>query len=305
MQGLKHPARHYIQYLISRRAYSTVQLIQALDLFGIATPTLQHEVEEFIEQIRPVRANMVFPSVFNPRDNAMTTATAAFLKRWRIFSAWTGDPHFGYAVDLMADPEIRHSLQLMLLGPLSVMAIATRLQQRYGLPHEAMNAGVVRAFGHYFWDRSAMTVSEWKIFLEKHYPAETFDYISVLAAPFNRAGAVFTLAVADKDLDLLAPVERYALVSAAGFRKFMEHMFNGSSTVGGTYAAYAALNIMRAGDEELSKYQGGSTDLIEHLNRIETVYDRKTPLTVREMGFVRPVLNTTAEPVEENHEPEQ
>lgn len=302
MSSLKHPARNFINYLISRRIYDTKTLVETLSRMGIQIPNDQDGIEELILQLRPVRQAMVFPAEWNPTARSPNAPTAAFLKRWAISSAWRNDPAFNTAVDLLCDAQIRQTLQLMLLGPLSPITIADRIAKRFDLPPSVMNAATVKIYGHYFWDIGAMTGAEWREYLQKHYPAEAFEYVCVLQAPRSRTGAMFTLSVADKDVELMDPAERYRLVSAAGFKRFMEHAFGGERSIGQTYAAYAALNIMRTGDDELGKYQGASTDLIEHLNRLETVYDTKQPLSITDAAHIRPILNTTAEEVEESND---
>jgi hypothetical protein len=300
--SLKHPARNFINYLISRRIYDTKTLVETLNRMGLQVPIDQEGIEGFILQLRPVRQAMVFPADWNPTARKPNALTEAFLKRWAISSAWRNDPAFNTAVDLLCDAQIRQTLQLMLLGPLSPITIADRIAKRFDLPPSVMNAATVKIYGHYFWDIGAMTGAEWKEYLQMYYPAESFDYVCVLHAPRSRTGAMYTLAVADKDAELMDPAERYRLVSAAGFKRFMEHVFSGERSVGQTYAAFAALNIMRTGDDELSKYQGASTDLIEHLERMETVYDTKKPLSIADTGYIRPILNTTAEEVEESND---
>lgn len=299
MPGIKHPARHYVNYLISRRIYDTATLARSMLFMGLPVGDTQEQIEELVKALKPLRREMVFPSVFNPRDKKPSEATQRFLHKWSIVSAWTGDDHFGAAVDILSDAQLRHSLQLMLLSPLTAITIARRLQRRFDMPDSAMNAGVVRTFGHYFWDPGALSTAEWSTFLAAHYPKESFEYLCALQAPRSTAGAAFALALADKDSNLLAPAERYALVSATGFRRFMEHAFSGDASVSQTYAALAALNIMRTGDEELDKYRGGSVELINELKRMETVYDSTKPMSLQDMAFVRPILTTTAEPVEE------
>lgn len=300
MLGIKHPARHYIYFLLSRRVFDTTTIVESLQQLGLPGPPKDSEaLDTLLEQMALVRREMSFPATFNPRATELSAATAVFLRKWAIAGAWRKDPYLDCAVDLLCDAQLRQALQLMLLSPLSPLTIANRLRDRYELPDYAMNAGIVRAYGHYFWDQGALSTAEWQVFLQKYYPLEKFDYISALQAPRSPAGAAFVLAMADRDASLLAAAERYAVVSATGFRRFMEHMCSGETTPSQTYAAHAALNIMKLGDDELDKHRGGSVELMEELKKMTTIYDKDKPLSIEDMRFMRPVLLRPSEDTED------
>ena len=65
-----------------------------------------------------------------------------------------------------------------------------------------------------------------------------------------------------------------------------------SSSSRDTYAAFAALNIMRMADQELDKYRGANVEFIEELQRIKPIYDDKPPISITD-GYIRPALPIT------------
>ncbi len=298
---LKHPARHYVHYLLSRRIYDVKAIIQEVETLELPIPELNKGVEEFTQQILKTRQKMIFPAGFNPHAAEPNEATLAFLQKWKILDVWQNSRFVGAAADLLSFPAVRRMLELLLLSPMAASHIAKRVSQRFSLPFHAMNVGVVAAYKHYFWDPEALSSSEWRAFLQDAVARDSEDYCLALQTPRNAAGVAFILSIVDKDPRLLNIADRYRMSSAVGFQLFMKHAL-GAKGSGETYAAYAALNIMRTSDLELEKYQGGDSEIIEELRRFHTVHDQTKPLTINDLNFVRPVLAITAEGEEVENE---
>lgn len=304
LPSISHPSRHYVYFLLSRQIHDTTAVTAALGDLNLPIPEpAAGELDKFVEQVLKVRAAMRLNFRFNPTADEPNDATTAFLRVWGITDAWRNSPFLSKAMDLLYAPQIRRMVELLLLGPMSPRAIADRVAARHNLSESAMNAGVVRAFKHYFWDFGAMNLAEWKNFLKTHYPDSQFDFASALNAPRSSAGLAFVLSIVDKDPRLLSPVQRYEMASAAGFKKFMEHVFGGSGSRD-TYAAFAALNIMRMADDEIQKYQGADTEFIAELTRIIPAYDTGRPLSIKDHEYIRPSLPIVTEGEEVPNEPE-
>lgn len=298
MPGIKHPARHYLNFLLSRRIYGVDAAVETARELGVTV--LPKEVDASLHaELAVLRRKMVFPNPFNPSAADVSADTLTFLRKWGIFEAWRSTTFLNAAIDILEHAQLRYSLEILLLGPMSPLSIADRLRHRFELSERAMNAGVVRAYSHYLWDQDALNFAEWRNFLKLYYGDATPEYLRALQAPRSPAGAAFVIAIADKDSALLGAAERYEMASAAGFRMFMGHAF-GESSSANTYAAFAALNTMKSADAELDKYRGGSVELIKELQRMEPIYDRSAPLSIRDMSFLRPVL--MAPQVEEEEE---
>jgi hypothetical protein len=291
--AIRHPARHYIFYLLSKRVYDAKTVISMMGDLGLPVPREDWDYffEDLTRDILRTRTEMMFPAGFNPREKRLGEETLTWLRKWKIHDMWRATPTVATAIELLSEPHVRHLLELLLLGPLSAGAIAARLCARFGLPAQVMNSAVVRAYSHYFWDPNAMDPAQWKKFLEVHYKDTKDDYLAALSAPRSAAGAAFVIAVADKDPQLLSSAERYEAASTMAFGLMMHHALADRASTGHTYAAFTALNMMRMADEELSKHRGGSSDLIEELKRMETVYDRQPPLQITQASYIsRPAL---------------
>ena len=292
MAGIRHPARHTIYYLLSKRVHSVKDILVELKNLELPVPVDYEDVQALTTDILRVRQAMQFPVNFEPRASSPNPGTRALLERWRIKDAWRASPFLGAATDVLFEPQVRHQLELLLLSPLSAASIAKRLSQRFELPTAAMNTGVVRAFAHYYWDVQSMDPAQWHKFLDDHYSEFEMEYELALKAPRSEAGAALVIAIADKDPQQLATVHRYETCSSMAFGMFMHHsLASAGKTTKHTYAALAALNMMRMADEELEKHRGGSTDLLHELQRIKTIYDRNQPLQITDATFIpRPVL---------------
>jgi hypothetical protein len=292
--AIKHPARHYIYYLLSKRIYDTKGAIKALSELGLPVPDQEldgYNFGEFARDILRTRATMTFPANFNPRARPLTPETLLWLKAWKVKDIWSGVPSVQGALNLLSEPHVRHQLELLLLGPLTHAAIAKRIGDRFELPFEAMNPSVVRAYSHYFWDVTALNPSQWRKFLNVHYASTQSEFVAALSAPRSAAGAAFVIAVADKDPQLLSATARYEAASSMAFGMMMHHALANDSSTGHTYAALAALNMMRMADEELERHRGGSTELLEELTRLRTLYDQSQPLKITQAEYIhRPIL---------------
>lgn len=303
MFGIKHPARHYIYYLLSKRILDAKGVLQDLVDLGLPVPQVDFDFEPLVLEITRVKATMRFPAPFNPRATAPNVETLAWLKQWKVYDIWMGSSYVAAATDILAEPNVRHLLELLLLGPLSPQAIAERIVERFQLPPHVMNSAVVRAYAHYFWDLNALDPAQWRRFLHAHYAGVVTDYLAALQAPRSAAGAAFVIAVADKDPQLLDAAERYEAASTLAFRMMMHHALAERPTTGATYAAFTALNMMRMADLELDKHRGGSSLLIDELRRLRPVYDREPPLKITEAAFIqRPVLEAQVKEVTDGND---
>lgn len=294
MTAIKHPARHYIYYLLSKRIHDAKGVLKAMQEIGLPVPNQdmdEYNFEELTLDILRARAGMTFPPSFNPRAKPLPVETLAWLQTWKLKDIWAGSPAVKAAIDLLSEPQVRLQLELLLLGPLTAGDIARRLADRYQLPPSAMSPAVVRAYGHYFWDATALSPAQWRKFLSVHYASTATEFTAALQAPRSAAGAAFVIAVADKDPQLLSASERYEAASSMAFGMMMHHALADDRSTGRTYAAFTALNMMRMADEELERHRGGSTDLIDELRKLKTVYDQQQPLKITEASYIqRPVL---------------
>ena len=288
---LKHPARHYVYYLLTRRLHTVTELLEEMGVLGLPVPGDESGLEQLGSEVLRVRATLMLPVPFNPRDKTPTPETLTVLRALRIHDIWRQPAAVLKATEILGEPRIRHLLELLLFGPLTAAAIADRIAARFGLPQDAMNAAVVRAYAHYFWDVNALDPGQWRNFVTMHYPSVATEYHAALSASRSRAGAAFVIAVADRDYQSLSPADRYEAASTMAFGMLMHHGLSCDGATGRVYAAAMALNMMRVADEQLALHRGASTDLIDELRRLGTVYDREKPLRITDATYInRPAL---------------
>jgi hypothetical protein len=296
---LRHPSRHYINYLLTKRAYSTAQIIEHLDDLSLPLPRKEKELIKFTEELIRYRRKLLLPPEFDPLKKPMEKATSMFLERMGIHGMWTNDPFVGAATDLLFEPMIRRVLQALLLGPLTPAAIATRIAGRFGLPERSMNVRVVRAFAHYYWDPGALSIPEWRriavswLGADGEDPKETAelnsDYLAALNAPRSAAGAALVLALTDRSADSLSSVAMYTAIRDQGFNMFMGHaLLSTRPSLQRTQAAFMAFQMVRGADEELTRHRGSTSELIDEFRRIETTYDATKIDTVKDLPALRP-----------------
>jgi len=283
---LRHPSRRYIYYLFSKRTMDVATIIAHLEELRLPAPPDAETAEKFRDELLAERRRMRFPVQYDPF--VLNPETRAFLREWKIEGIWAKDDFVLHALDLLFEASIRRMIETMLLGPLAIPDIARRVRERFGLPERAMNTAVVRAYGHYFWDDSALTLDEWRWFAFHWTRGRCNDYITALSAPRTPAGAAMAISVADRGGgQSLSPVVMYSAMRDHGFNMFMQHALNDSPGLARTQAAMFALEIVTKSQEELDKRRGASAELLEELNKIETIYDSRKMTTVHELPQLR------------------
>lgn len=291
MIRLKHPARHYIHYLLSRRSMSLKDVLQHLGDLNFPLPQERVEFSNLVGDLQRLQKEMKIPAGFDPTAENLNPATIAFLDKWKIGAMWRKDHFVDHATDALLDPHIRRSLEVLLLGPLNVGGIAHRVATRWGLSPDVMNARVIREFGHYYWLYNSMNASEWRSFFFTHYPkGDHSDLLMALNSPRTSAGAALTLAVSDRGADALSSADAYNTFRNCAFVMYMQHATMEKPSLARTQGAFFALQAFRMAEEELDKTRGGSVELLDELRKMETVYDRGRVLTIREVPVLRPML---------------
>jgi hypothetical protein len=286
---LRHPARHYIYYLFSKRALNTEQVLGHLDELRLPLPQDAKELTNFTARLIAERQKMRIPANFDPSGETVNAETANFLMEWKIFDIWRRDPFVGAASDVLNEPLIRRMVEALLLGPLSPAAVARRVRERFGLPEAAMNVAVIKAFTHYYWDISCMSMPEWRAFITKNFPdTDNQDFLAAAMAPRNAAGAAVVLALTDRSADTLTPAVRYQAMLDQAWNMFMGHsLLQTRPSIQRTQGALLAFQMVKMADDELAKHRGGSADLLEEFRRIDTIYDQQRLNTVQDLPALR------------------
>jgi hypothetical protein len=301
MIRLKHPSRHYIFYLFSRRSLGASGVVATLAELGLPVPLYttkkgameaseamkrRGEVatyDSFKEELRRIQQKIEYPPEYNPlrRDHA---PSMELLRELGIYDLWRQEPSVMAAFEYLRDPHICRMLQIMLLGPLNHLSISQRLAERYGLPASAMNPQVVRAFSHYFWNYESLNRPEWEQLIWQYLPGNNNDLITSLRAPRSAVGAAMALYMADQGgSESLKEVVMYRHCRDASFHEFcnvLNHLPTGLSK------ATAMLQLTQSlaqNQQELDVRRGGSAELLDELRRIEATYDPRRLTSVEEL----------------------
>lgn len=280
---IKHPSRRYIHYLLSQRKTKVGEIVGHLHGLEYPVPTDHKELKVFLARLRSEVKRMAFPPRYNPHERAgMNAATRTFLKKWKIYDYWMGGSTIDAIIELAVDPAIRRYVEVLLLGHLDRVDIASHTQRYFNLDHKQMNVGVVRMYEHYFWDRSVLRKADWNHVIRHWMGGFHDDYLTAIHSSKDQAGIALTLTAAG-DPKSLSSVEMYSVARNGLFKMFLEHANSGKIAMSRTQGAVLALQGVTHAEEQLDKFRGGSAELLDELDRISTVYDSRSNATMDQL----------------------
>ena len=207
-------------------------------------------------------------------------ATKAFLQTWKIEEAWRGG--LREVFKLFEDrAEMRRAISVLLLGPLSRGAVAHLVRKHFRLREHQLTTQTVLLYEHYFWNAALLDVQEWKRVLSKSwYPGYVSDFFLALDAPRDSVGAATVVNTALRQGAALDPVHAFTTMQHYGFRMFMESAAGGGPLLPRAHSAALAFTMYRNAEEELDRRRGGSSEVIEELRKIKTLYDNRAIRTI-------------------------
>ncbi len=297
--SLRHPAQHYIYYLLSRRNTKVKGIIEHLSELQIPLPQDKDALVRFVQRILAVQKGMQIPPGFDPTAEVPNAQTAAFFSHWKIGSIWRRDPFVNRAADVLFEPHIRRGIEVMLLGPLSPANIARRTCTRWAMPESALNPRVIKEYGHYYWNYNSMNQSQWKSFLVEHFPKYTdnTDYALALTVPRTKEGALLALSMSDRGADAMTDTEMYTMMRNSTAVMFMQHALLERPSIQRSQSVLSAITSFKLATEELDKHRGASAELLDELRKMEPIYDRGMVATLHDLPVRRPELpaHTTKE----------
>lgn len=290
-EALRHPARHYIYYLLSRRSAKVKEIIEHLSEVQVPLPQDKQALVKLIQTLIAIQRNMRIPPGFDPLAKVMNPQTTAFLGKWKITSMWRRDPFVAKASDLLFEAHIRRSIEVMLLGPLSAQNIARKVCTRWSMPESALNPRVIREYGHYYWNYGSMNQAQWKDFLHSHYPrfTENTDYALALSVPRTTEGAMLALSLSDRGADGMSDTQMYSMMRNQTAVMFMQHALLERPSIQRAQSVLSMITSFKMATEELDKHRGASAELLDELRTMEPVYDRSIVATIHDIPIERPV----------------
>ena len=286
MIRLRHPSKHYILYLLSRRLGASAA-VATMQERGVAVPADSSEYDRFVKEIQGVQKRMVFPAGFHPlkKDHL---PSQQYLEQLGIRDLWNQDTATMAAYHCFGEPQVCRMLQMMLLGPLNYLAISRRVRAKFDYPSDVMNPQVVRAFAHYFWKYELLNTSEWDHVLRDWIPGDSWDLRLALRAPRSSVGAAMVLYVMDQSgSESLKEVLAWRFGRDAHFMEIVKStigMHTGMKKAQGMLAHTQGMVLCQ---EQLDMRRGGSAELLEELRRIEATYDPGQLTTVHDLPLAQ------------------
>lgn len=295
--SLLHPAQRYIYYLLSRRNSKIKGILEHLSELQIPLPQDTDALVKFTGRLIALQKCMVLPPGFDPTAEVPNPQTAAFLNHWKIGSMWRRDPFVVRAEDILFDPHVRRSIEVMLLGPLTHVDIARRVCTRWGMPESALNPRVIREYSHYYWNYGVMNQSMWKDFLHSYFHrfADNTDYAMALSVPRTREGAILALSMSDRGADAMSDTEMYTMMRNSTAVMFMQHALLERPSITRSQSVLSAITSFKMATEELDKHRGASAELLDELRKMEPIYDHGIVATINDIPVRRPELPANTE----------
>lgn len=311
MKPLKHPARHYIYYLFSKRSYDAATILAVLEDLDLPVPPENHpdwrtDRELFREEIKQAQRNFSqsFPKGYNPHD-LKHKPTADFLRKHRIYDLWANDSFVAKATDLLLSPHMRRMAEIMLLGPLDTPGIARRIRDQFGLTDAEVNGRVVQCFAHYYWNYDILSRDEWAFVLQWRAAQrqkritngdkvflvggnDVTDYTFALNLPRNAMGIAMTVFAATGQAEALKESVMFRSLRDTALLEFMKAAITiPRSGIGKSQAMQLLMSQVVSAQEQLDMRRGASAELMDELHKIETDYDRGKLATVHQLPVVR------------------
>lgn len=147
---MAHPVQNYIKFSILKNwPEETVESVNLM-LSGCGFPEVSRdEFEVLLSSLDP-------PPGFAPNSKTHKP-TIEFMKTAQVYSMWSSKPEAMDAVALVELPQVRETIQLLLMGRFAPDEISTRIQAKYG---KTVPPKSVAAYRHYFWCTDIVGIRE-------------------------------------------------------------------------------------------------------------------------------------------------
>jgi len=154
---MRSPSENFIKFLISKKEFQPAQIIAMLEDYG-----LHYNVTT--ESLRTLQR--LLGEIPDPEDITGNVLEQRASKDWYrkhgILGLWVPSDDVRGAYALLTQSRIRKDLEPLLLSPLRIEEVTNRINKHHSI---SLPATVIEAFGHYFWNKNAMSMKEWMVFL--------------------------------------------------------------------------------------------------------------------------------------------
>jgi hypothetical protein len=155
---VRHPAQHFIQYLILLHPdWTDAVLEKTLKDWGMLAPC---DWDKYFWTF--LRSEIPQPPVdFNPLDRTHRPSVR-YLRQLGVYEIFRSTPEMQAAWDILANPEQRLVVEQVIFSRLDLRMACQRINKKQGW---FLSEDAVSLFRHYFWNTRLLTFDDWGKFL--------------------------------------------------------------------------------------------------------------------------------------------
>lgn len=161
-----HPSAYYVKYLLvtmwelnQEPEMETAVINDTLRQFGlpdVLMPTVQR-----------IGEGLLVPEDFL-LDDPTHEPSAEFMRKEKLSTIWNPTDDMNRTLlEVVGNRRITYTIHLLLMGDVPHNIIAQKVSTKFRL-RNALTAGMIDCYAHYFWKASCMSESEWASFLALH-----------------------------------------------------------------------------------------------------------------------------------------
>lgn len=170
---MRSPSEHFIKFLISQGKHDTNMILRILEDYGLDGISSMY-VDGLRAKLDPV-----------PAVDLKDQGFKKWLRKHGIKDLWFPNDTVQEAYTILSEPNLRATVQPLLLSPLRLEDVTKRINKRFEIN---LSPEGIQAFGHYFWNKKLLSQEEWIDFLDGR--TSSYESITVLRASPDVATAV-------------------------------------------------------------------------------------------------------------------
>lgn len=152
---MSHPSHYYIRFMMLQGwPEETVETVNET-LRGVGFPEVSES--EFLQ----IEGSLTPPANFSPGSKSHGP-TIKHLKEEKVFDLWSSKKESVEAVRLVSLPQVRETVQILLMGRFDPQDISSRVRGKY---KKDISAKAITAYRHYFWNTELVGMAELRQFL--------------------------------------------------------------------------------------------------------------------------------------------
>lgn len=169
----RHPAEYFLRYLITLPQQESADdnwVRLKVQMIGYPPP-----MASYVAQIRQILMTD-FPVNYAPTDR-YNRETVKYLRKHQIWSLHNANDDTKEATQILIDPQIRKTIEQLLLGRLDPREIANKVNSRF---RKFYTGEIIADYAHYFWNCSLMKTNDWVVFFEQYDRSDQQKSLSII-----------------------------------------------------------------------------------------------------------------------------